>query len=106
MRTIFLWFLLTLFVNKIYGQVDPTKAPLVLQLPGMQNASVQKGLKYKTINDTLLTFNIYYPPGFDKKSILPLVIFNNGVGINELPEWKVYDDWARLVAFHGMIAVT
>jgi tetratricopeptide (TPR) repeat protein len=106
MRTIFLWFLLIIFVDEIYGQVDPTKAPLVLQLPGMQNASVQKGLKYKTINDTLLTFNIYYPPGFDGKSVLPLVIFNNGVGINELPEWKVYDDWARLVAFHGMIAVT
>jgi len=36
---------------------------------------------------------------------LPVVIFNNGVGSNELPGWRVYQDWARLVAVNGMIAI-
>lgn len=87
------------------GQVNPTLAPVVCQLPGMDKVMVQKGLVYKTLNDTTLSFDIYYPPGFDRKSELPLVIFNNGVGGNELPTWRVYQDWAKLVALNGMIAI-
>jgi tetratricopeptide (TPR) repeat protein len=85
--------------------INPTVAPLVLQLPGMDKVIVQKDVAYKNLKDTTLTFDIYYPPGFDKKSVLPLVIFNNGVGGNEVPTWRVYQDWAKLVALHGMIAV-
>src|SRR5688572_21225689 len=80
------------------SQVDPTKATLVYQHQDMEKVTVQNGLTYKTINDTTLTYDVYYPPGFNKKSNLPLVIFNNGVGGNELPTWRVYKDWAKLAA--------
>jgi len=79
--------------------------PVVYHLPGMDNVTVQKGIVFKTIRDTTLSFDIYYPAGFDGKTELPVVIFNNGVGSRELPEWRVYQDWARLVAVNGMIAV-
>lgn len=87
------------------AQINPSTAPVVLQVPGMENVKVEKGLTYKTINDTTLRFDIYYPPGSDGKTRLPMVIFVNGVGIDALPTWRVYQDWARLVAVNGMIAV-
>jgi tetratricopeptide (TPR) repeat protein len=100
-------FAIILLQDKVYSQnsVDPTIAPLALQLPGMDKVVIQKGIVYKTLQDTTLNFDIYYPPGFDKKSELPLVIFNNGVGGNEVPTWRVYQDWAKLVALNGMIAI-
>jgi tetratricopeptide (TPR) repeat protein len=89
----------------VSAQLDPTVAPLVYQEPGMDKVIIEKGLVYKILKDTTLTFDVYYPPGFDKKSILPLVIFNNGVGGNEVPTWRVYQDWAKLAALNGIIAV-
>jgi tetratricopeptide (TPR) repeat protein len=71
----------------------------------MEKVSVQKGLTYKTVNDTTLKFDIYYPPNLDKKTTPPVVIFNNGVGSLELPGWRVYEDWARLAAMNGMVAI-
>lgn len=98
-------FLLLLFPIQVLAQ-DPFTTPLVVQTPEMQKVTIQKGLVYKTLNkDTSLTFDAYYPPGFDGKRNLPLVIFNNGVGAMEIPLWLIYKDWARLVAVHGMIAI-
>lgn len=97
--------LLYVTCTSLFAQVNPTVAPLVYQMPGMDKVTIQKGLVYKTLKDTTLTFDIYYPPEFDKKSDLPLVIFNNGVGGDEVPTWRVYQDWAKLVSLNGMIAV-
>lgn len=101
--------LLFCFVNAIisstHAQPDPTKAPLVLQIPGMEKVEIKKGLVYKTINDTTLTFDIYYPPSFNKKAKLPLVVFVNGVGGDGPPSWRVYQDWAKHVALRKMIAI-
>jgi tetratricopeptide (TPR) repeat protein len=90
---------------KGWAQIDPTVAPVVYHESGMDKVIIEKGLTYKTLKDTALTFDIFYPPGFDKQSVLPIVIFNNGVGGNEIPTWRVYQDWAKLVAVNGMIAV-
>src|SRR6187549_2370919 len=85
-------FVVTLLPGTVRSQnsIDPTILPLALQLPGMDKVVVQKGIVYKTLPDTTLSFDIYYPPAFDKRSELPLVIFNNGVGGNEVPTWRVY----------------
>jgi hypothetical protein len=81
-----------------------TEMPLVLQMPGMDKVEV-KSMTYKTIKETHLRMDVYYPPDFDKQSKLPVVIFNNGVGILNLPEWRGYQDWAKLVAVSNLIAI-
>jgi len=78
---------------------------LVYQLPAMKKVIIKQGIQYRNVNDTTLSFDIYYPPAFDYKKNLPLVIFNNGVGSMDLPRWGVYKDWAKLIAANGMIAV-
>jgi tetratricopeptide (TPR) repeat protein len=79
--------------------------PLVYQVPGMNKVQVKENIEYRKVNDTSLKLDIYYPPGFNKNKNLPVVVFNNGVGSMDLPKWRVYKDWAKLVAANGMIAV-
>jgi len=82
-----------------------TERPVVYQLPGMDKVVVKKDIIYKTDGEAKLKVDVYYPPNIEKSAKLPLVIFNNGVGAMEIPQWRVYQDWARLVAVTGMIAV-
>lgn len=82
-----------------------TERPIVYQIPEMAKVQVREKIEFRKVNDTSLTLDIYYPPGFNKRSNLPVVIFNNGVGAMDLPKWRVYSDWARLIAANGMIAV-
>ncbi len=90
-----------------FAQFDPLTNPMVYHEPGMDKVSIQKGIVYKTVHaDTVLKLDIYYPALYDKNKVLPVVIFNNGVGSMQLPEWQIYKDWASLMAAHGMIAVT
>ncbi len=79
---------------------------LVYYEPSMDNAIIDRGKKFRVVNDTILGFDIYYPPAFDGKHDLPVVVFVNGAGIMELYRWRIYKDWAKLIAAHGMIAVT
>ena len=78
---------------------------LVYQTPAMKNVIVKEANVFRSVNDTALTYDIYYPPGFNFKQQLPLVIFNNGVGSMDVPRWAIYKDWARLMAANGLIAV-
>jgi tetratricopeptide (TPR) repeat protein len=82
-----------------------TERPVVYQVPGMKNVTVKTNIEYRKVNDSSLSMDIYYPPNFDRRRNLPLVIFNNGVGELELPKWRVYMDWAKLIAAHGLIAL-
>jgi tetratricopeptide (TPR) repeat protein len=87
-----------------FGQ-SVIQRPIVYQVPEMVKVQVKENIEFRKVNDTSLTLDIYYPPGFNKRSNLPVVIFNNGVGSMDLPKWRVYQDWARLIAANGMIAV-
>jgi dienelactone hydrolase len=78
---------------------------LVYQSPAMAKVIVKTNNAFRTVHDTTLNFDIYYPPGFSFSKQLPLVVFNNGVGSMDLPRWGIYRDWAKLVAATGMIAV-
>ena len=82
-----------------------TERAVVYQVPEMNKVIIKQRIEFKKVNDTSLTMDIYYPPGFNKRSNLPVVIFNNGVGALNIPDWRVYKDWAKLMAAHGMIAV-
>ena len=104
MRKLSLLLLLMICVSFCLAQDIFTRG-IVYQVPGMKNAIIKERISYLTVNDTSLTFDIYYPPGFNFKTNLPLVIFNNGVGRMDIPRWGVYKDWAKLMAANGMIAI-
>jgi hypothetical protein len=84
---------------------DVPSEPIVYQIPEMNKVQVKQNVVYRKINDTSLTLDIYYPPAFDYKTKLPVVIFNNGVGSLTIPMWQVYKDWGKLIAAKGMVAV-
>ncbi|HYG00814.1 MAG TPA: hypothetical protein VD927_00150 [Chryseosolibacter sp.] len=106
MKKLVLLFSLCIVFAESMGQFDPMTIPMVYHEPAMDKVSVQEDIAFKTVNaDTVLKVDIYYPPGYDKKTVLPAVIFTNGVGSMQIPDWKIYQDWARLIAANGMIAV-
>jgi dienelactone hydrolase len=82
-----------------------SERPVVYRLPAMENVIVKKDIVYKTVDGASLKMDVYYPLQMGKTDKLPLVIFNNGVGALEIPQWRVYQDWARLAAASGLIAV-
>jgi len=104
MRKIFLLPILIVLYANCLAQDIYTRG-LVYQVPEMKKAVVKERIVYKSINDTALSFDIYYPPAFNYKKDLPVVVFNNGVGAMDIPRWGIYKDWAKLVAANGMIGL-
>src|SRR5215211_2381970 len=104
MRRIF-FLIASIVVVRVSFPQNVTLRPIVYQVPEMSKVQVKEKIEFRKVNDTSLTLDIYYPPGFDKKKNLPVVVFNNGAGGLEIPSWRVYRDWARLIAANGMIAV-
>lgn len=87
-----------------YAQ-DPSVTPLVVQIPAMGKVKVRENITYKTIGDTVLHFDLYSPPPGTYSGDLPVVILNNGVGSLDLPKWRPYSDWGKLIAANGMMAI-
>ena len=99
-------FLLTICATTFFCHAqDIYTRGMVYQSPDMQKVVARENIKFATVNDTALSFDIYYPPSFDFKKDLPIVIFNNGVGAMDIPRWGIYKDWARLVSANGMIGL-
>jgi dienelactone hydrolase len=104
MRKIVLLLPATFCLATCLGQDIFTRG-LVYQDPDMKKAIIKEKIIYRNVNDTALSFDVYYPPAFNFKKELPLVIFNNGVGAMDIPKWGIYKDWAKLIAASGMIAL-
>src|SRR5689334_20162144 len=100
-------FLLLLFIASfaICRSQDVFTRGMVYQIPAMGKTIIKNNIVYRNVNDTALSFDVYYPPGFTFNKKLPLVIFNNGVGSMDIPRWGIYKDWAKLVAANGMIGL-
>ncbi len=79
--------------------------PLVYQEPGAEKIVSQRHV-YRTVGDTALYFDLYLPSRLKTGEKVPVVVFVNGVGAMDMPEWRAYQDWARLVANRGLAAVT
>jgi len=92
MRRLFVLFMLFSFLNDRLHAQDVPSEPIVYQVPEMAAVQVKQNIVFKKINDTSLTLDVYYPPSFDPKTRLPVVIFNNGVGSMTIPLWRVYKD--------------
>jgi len=103
MRTFFVTALL--LSAKLLAAQNVFTDGLVYHIPEMNMVDIRQNIVYKTVGDTALHFDIYYPQHFDHSKPLPLVIFNNGVGSLDVPKWGIYKDWAKLIAANGMIAV-
>jgi len=100
-----LFWAFSFFISFLFAQ-DPFHDKLVYQVPEMQKVKMKEKNEFLKVNDTTLTFDIYYPAGFSIKKPLPVVIFNNGVGSMDIPRWGQYTGWCRLIAANDMIAVT
>jgi dienelactone hydrolase len=83
---------------------DVTTYPVVVSVPGMDETRVARGIHYAGEGDRALTLDVTYPGGA-ARARWPAVVFVNGVG-GRLNDWEIYKSWARLVAAHGLAAVT
>lgn len=81
--------------------------------PDMHKVVVQN-VTYRTVDDTSLTMDVYYPPDMKADERLPVVIFVFGytdsaakrlVG-SALKDYSQYTSWGRLTAASGLIALT
>jgi tetratricopeptide (TPR) repeat protein len=81
---------------------------LVYRVPAMDQVTVERDVPYKKVAGGTLVVDLYYPPGFQRGSVLPAVLFVNGVGDQPdapLRQWGQYRSWPRLVAARGMIGI-
>ncbi len=96
---------LAVIAGYAYNAQSQLNDHLVYQVPAMAQAMARPDVLYKTVNDTALHFDIYYPKNHAVTKPLPVVIFNNGVGAMNFPQWGGYKDWGKLVAANGMAGV-
>lgn len=89
------------FVSLTRAQEMP---PLVYQQEGMEKVTVKR-MVFKTIGQTKLQLDVYFPPDMKTPGKVPLVIIHNCSGM-ELPDWRNYQDMARLIALSGIAAIT
>jgi dienelactone hydrolase len=85
------------------GPYDVATYPVVVSVPGMDETRIVRGIRYAGEGDRALTLDVTYPRGAARR--WPAVVFVNGVG-GRLNDWEIYRSWARLVAAHGLAAVT
>jgi tetratricopeptide (TPR) repeat protein len=88
------------------AQNPATTTPLVLQIPEMESVTVRSKNVYRTVNsDTSLTFDLFLPKRLNAGQKVPIVLFINGVGSMDIPQWRGYRDWGRFVAANGMAGI-
>ena len=89
------------------------KNALTYGLPEMESVEVHN-VVYRTVDDTSLTMDIYYPSVIETDARLAVVIFVVGytdtaaqcmVG-SPLKDWGPFVSWCRLTAAAGLIAIT
>lgn len=95
------------------NQNDLTKKRVVYKIPNMDEVEVQN-VKYKTVDHTALTMDIYYPPSLKRGSRLPVVIFVIGYADStairmigsKIKDIGQYISWGQLSAASELIAIT
>lgn len=93
------------------AQKDFRLLPLVYARPGMGEATRQRDITYKTLEDgSELKMDVYYPDSYDGQTLLPAVLFVHGDGdpetLRTAKDWACYIGWGELVASIGLAAVT
>ena len=93
--------LIFFFFISLKGQ-SVVDRPIVWQIPAMSSINTQN-YSIQHHNDTL-QFTVYQALNYQTGQQLPTIVFANG-GIENLPNWRVYQDWARLMAAQGFMAI-
>lgn len=91
---------------------EMTTKPVLLRLPAMQEVTVRTDLPFGAEDE--MRFDLYAPPDARPERPRPVVVFVSGFpdpGMAAflgcpLKQMQAYQDWARLVAASGLIAVT
>lgn len=90
-----------------------TQLRVVHRLPGMDAVTVRRDIEYRTEGDRSLGFDLYSPTD-SQRALAPAVLIVNGypdpgfkrrMGCAQ-KEMSSCEDWARLIAASGLIAVT
>ncbi|GCE03314.1 alpha/beta hydrolase family protein [Dictyobacter aurantiacus] len=88
---------------------DLRRRPVVYTIPEMEKVEIQTNITYKTVEDTALKLDVYYPPHYQKQTALPAVIFIHGDGpadfLKDIKDSGQYTSWGKLIAASGLIAV-
>jgi tetratricopeptide (TPR) repeat protein len=82
--------------------LDVTKHGIMYRVPGMDAVKVRRDLTLAGAPK----IDLYMPA--KARGRLPVVVFANGVGDppgSKVKSWKIYEDWARLIAARGYAAV-
>jgi acetyl esterase/lipase len=82
--------------------------PIVYQVPGMDDVVVQQNLKYTDVDDPMVRMDVYTPAASPSNERRPIVVLIHGGVPASLPvkDMGAYRSWGRLIAAHGMVAVT
>jgi hypothetical protein len=87
--------------------------PVCCEIDGMAEVNVLRDIPYATVEDEVLTMDIYRPPTASRQAV-PAVIFVTGypdpgarrvLGCN-VKDMASYQSWGRLIAASGLAAVT
>lgn len=84
---------------------DIVNIRIVDVVPETKDVRARKNLTYPTRDGKSLRFDLYLPPRPESRSV-PLVVFLNGVGALDIPDWGQYASWCPRVAASGLAAVT
>ncbi len=84
------------------------RMPIVLTVPGMENAKVHKDVTYKTVDGVELEMDVYVPPTASAGARVPVVLFIGGGGNEGDPspkDWGGYRTYGQLMTASGMAGV-
>ena len=88
--------------------LERARRPIVLSVPGMERVVVHSNLTYTDVNDSLVRMDVYVPAGLQADERRPVVMLVHGGVPASLPvkDMGAYRSWGRLIAAHGIVAVT
>lgn len=88
--------------------IAAARRPVVMTLPGMDQAVVTKDIRYSDIAEARVAMDVYRPAGLKAGERRGAVIFIHGGGPPGAPmkEMGVYTSYGRLMAAQGLVGVT
>ena len=77
-----------------YSKFDVRHWGVVLDNENTPKVTVQENIQYFTDDKASLHFDLYMPPAYQQKQLLPAVIFLNGIGDQAgepvVKSWEIY----------------
>jgi len=112
-RLIFVVVFCLQFNIKTVAQQSNKEPVAALKLPGMENAIIKNDIPYQTHPGSTLKMDVYYPPKFDFKSKIPVIVVVLGytdeagkklIG-SKFKDFSWLVSWCKITAASGMAAI-